>query len=81
MTKTLLCDCNRSMPLDRTAIQAALAKTPGVRLSTMLLMRGPFQDGDPDRTAWTLIYTVPEQPALFVLVDAVDGKVRRSWRG
>jgi hypothetical protein len=58
-----------------------LAKTPGVRLSTMLLMRGPFQDGDPDRTAWTLIYTVPEQPALFVLVDAVDGKVRRSWRG
>src|SRR6188768_2729410 len=29
MTKTLLCDCNRSMPLDRTAIQAALAKTPG----------------------------------------------------
>ena len=58
-----------------------LAKTPGVRLSTMLLMRGPFQDGDPDRTAWTLIYTVPEQPALFVLVDAVDGRVRRSWRG
>ena len=58
-----------------------LAKTPGLKLSTMLLMRGPFQDGDPDRTAWTLIYTIPEQPALFVLVDAVDGKVRRSWRG
>lgn len=58
-----------------------LAKTPGLKLSTMLLMRGPFQDGDPDRTAWTLIYTVPNAPALFVLVDAVDGTVRRSWRG
>src|SRR5262245_59321443 len=58
-----------------------MAKLPGIRLSTMLPMRGPFQDDDPDRTAWTLIYTIPEQPALFVLVDAVDGKVRRSWRG
>ncbi len=58
-----------------------LAKNAGIRLSTMLLMRGPFQDGDPDRTAWTLIYTIPDAPALFVLVDAVDGKVRRSWRG
>jgi ferredoxin len=29
MTTTLLCDCNRTMPLDRPALQAALAKTPG----------------------------------------------------
>jgi ferredoxin len=27
--KTLICDCNRTMPLDPTAIRAALAKTPG----------------------------------------------------
>jgi len=59
----------------------SLAKNAGIRLSNMLLMRGPFQDGDPDRTAWTLIYTIPNAPALFVMVDAVDGKVRRSWRG
>jgi len=29
MTKTLLCDCNRSMPLDRAAIRSVLARTPG----------------------------------------------------
>jgi ferredoxin len=27
--KTLICDCNRTMPLDRTALSQALAKTPG----------------------------------------------------
>jgi len=29
MTQTLLCDCNRTMPLDRPALAQALAKTPG----------------------------------------------------
>lgn len=51
------------------------------RLATMLLMRGAFQDGDPDETTWTLIYTAPDAPALFVVVDAVGAKVRRTWRG
>ncbi len=50
-------------------------------LSTMLLMRGAFHDGDPDRTTWTLVYTSPSAPALFVVVDALDGEVRRTWRG
>ena len=27
--KTLLCDCNRTMPLDRPALQQALSRTPG----------------------------------------------------
>jgi hypothetical protein len=27
--KTLLCDCNRTMPLDPVALRQALAKTPG----------------------------------------------------
>jgi ferredoxin len=27
--KTLICDCNRTMPLDRTALSQALSKTPG----------------------------------------------------
>src|SRR5262249_6365232 len=51
------------------------------RLSTMLLMRGPFQDGDPDETTWTFVYASPRAPSLFVVVDASQGKVRRTWRG
>jgi hypothetical protein len=51
------------------------------RLATMLLMRGAFDEQEPDRTTWTLIYTSPHAPSLFVVVDAVDGKVRKTWRG
>jgi hypothetical protein len=51
------------------------------RLDTMLLMRGAFLEGDPDETTWTLIYTSPRAPSLFVVVGASDGKVRRTWRG
>jgi hypothetical protein len=51
------------------------------RLSNMLLMRGAFHDGDPDETTWTLVYTAPNMPALFVVVNALDGKVRRTWKG
>jgi ferredoxin len=29
MTQTLLCDCNRTMPLDRPALHKALSQTPG----------------------------------------------------
>ena len=29
--KTLLCDCNRTMPLDRPALAKALAQTPGAQ--------------------------------------------------
>ncbi|MGH7339834.1 MAG: hypothetical protein ACREKH_05025, partial [Candidatus Rokuibacteriota bacterium] len=51
------------------------------KLSTMLLMRGAFHSGDPNQTTWTLIYTSPHAPSLFVVVDAADGSVRRTWRG
>ena len=50
-------------------------------LHAMLLMRGAFHDQDPDQTTWTLVYTTPEGPALFVVVDATQGTVRRTWRG
>jgi hypothetical protein len=53
----------------------------GGEVRTMLLMRGAFQDKDPDPTTWTLIYTAANVPSLFVVVDAADGKVRRTWRG
>jgi len=53
----------------------------GGRPGTMLLMRGAFHGGDPDRTTWTVIYTAPGVPSLFIVVDAADGSVRRTWRG
>jgi len=65
---------------DRIAA-AEFKKTGGASLSTMLLMRGAFQDKDPDQTTWTLIYTSPKAPSLFVVLDATDAKVRRTWRG
>ena len=51
------------------------------RLDTMLLLRGAIQDNQPDRTTWMLVYSAPNLPSLFVIVDAADGKVLRTWRG
>jgi hypothetical protein len=72
----------------RAAIEAAgrtVARTLGrrhpARLRTMLLMRGAFNDADPDVTTWTLVYAAPGAPSLFVMVDAADGTIRRTWRG
>lgn len=65
---------------DREAGRAFRKGTQG-RLSTMLLMRGAFDESDADRTTWTLVYTAPGAPSLWVVVDAAEGKVRRTWRG
>ena len=51
------------------------------RLDTMLLMRGAIQEDQPDRTTWMLVYTAPNLPSLFVILDAADGTVLRTWRG
>ncbi len=59
----------------------AFRKEFGGRLVTMLLMRGAFSEGDPDVTTWTFVYSAPGAPSLFVVVDATDGKVQRTWRG
>jgi hypothetical protein len=48
---------------------------------TMLLTRGVLSDRDPDRTTWTVVYAAAGVPSLFVVVDAVTGKVERTWRG
>ncbi len=65
---------------DREAGRAFRKGTQG-RLSSMLLMRGAFDEKDPDRATWTLVYTAPGAPSLWVVVDAAEGKVRRTWRG
>jgi hypothetical protein len=53
----------------------------GGELYTMLLVRGVFQDGDPDLTTWAVVYRSSTGPSLFVVVDAASGRVRRTWRG
>jgi hypothetical protein len=50
-------------------------------VGTALLMRGGFDEKKPDITTWTVVYTAPGQPSLFVVVDAANGKVLRTWRG
>ena len=75
--------------IDSGAARAAAEQGPGGEycrregghLATMMLMRGAFQDKGPDQTTWTLVYTAPGAPSLFVVVDAAAGKVRRTWRG
>ncbi len=72
----------------QTALQAAEKKAGAKyrrdntgRLETMLLIRGAFHADKPNATTWTLVYTSPDAPALWVVVDAADGKVVRTWRG
>ena len=47
----------------------------------MLLARGTFQPGQADLTTWTIVYEADGAPSLFVVVDAADGRVCRTWRG
>jgi len=63
------------------AAAQAFCRDEGGTLSTMLLLRGAFDDADPDATTWTLVFTAPKAPSMFVMVDAASGKVRRTWRG
>ena len=60
---------------------AEFRKAHGGKLETMLLMRGAFSEDDPDVTTWTFVYRATGAPSLFVVVDATDGKVQRTWRG
>ncbi|MCA9729439.1 MAG: hypothetical protein R3E12_10690 [Candidatus Eisenbacteria bacterium] len=49
--------------------------------STMLLMRGAFDEKSPDRTCWLVCFRADGLPALFLVVDATSGDVVRNWRG
>jgi hypothetical protein len=74
-------DSGRALEVADAQIGRAYCQKHQGKLSTMLLMRGAFQDADPDATTWTVIYTSPGAPALFVMVDASGARVRRTWRG
>lgn len=51
------------------------------RLRTMLLVRGLLDLGEPDRTAWAVVYESEQTSSLWVVVDATTGKVVKTWRG
>jgi hypothetical protein len=60
---------------------AEFRKAHGGKLVSMLLVRGALSEGDPDVTTWTFVYSAAGAPSLFVVVDATNGKVQRTWRG
>lgn len=74
-------DSDRALAAAEASVGQSFRTKYQGRLTTMLLMRGAFQEGDPDETTWTIVYTSPGAPALFVMVDASGAKVRRTWRG
>lgn len=74
-------DSGAALAAAQRDVGGAYCRSHSGRISTMLLMRGAFQDEHPDHTTWTLVFTAPDTPSLFVMVDAADGRVRRSWRG
>lgn len=49
--------------------------------ATMLLMRGAFDDTRPDRVNWLVVYRSETSPSLFVVVNAENGEVTRTWKG
>jgi hypothetical protein len=74
-------DSDAAITAARPEVQKAFEHPVETRLSTMLLLRGAFDDQDPDRLTWTLVYAAPGAPGLYVMIDARDGRVRRTWRG
>jgi hypothetical protein len=74
-------DSDAALAAARGEVARAFPRQVEVRLTTMLLLRGAFDDSDPDRATWTLVYSAPGEPGLFVMIDAADGRVRRTWRG
>jgi hypothetical protein len=49
--------------------------------ATMLLMRGAFDEKEPDRTCWLICFRAQSLPSLYVVVDANSGSIVRTWRG
>lgn len=55
-------------------------KTGGV-VSSMFLVGGLLHPKDPEAATWAVFYTAPNEPSLWVVVDAASGDVVRTWRG
>lgn len=64
---------------DRAA--ADYCRRNGGRLATMLLVRGTFDERQPDSTTWTVVYVSDSAPSLMVVIDAARGEVVRTLKG
>lgn len=47
----------------------------------MFLVRGILDPERPDAPTWAVVYDSDSAPGLWVVVDAVSGKVVKTWRG
>lgn len=83
-----------SLPMAATFIEAADALRAaddkagrqygidaGGRPATLLLVRNALADDRPTAATWLVVYTAPDAPSLFVVVDAATGDVLKTWRG
>lgn len=73
-------DSGAALAAARTEAGRVLGAAIAPALRAMVLMRGVFDD-QPDRTTWAVVWAVPGAPALWIVVDARDGAVRKTWRG
>ncbi len=74
-------DSDHALRAAETESGAAFRAESGGALSHMVLVRGVFDLERPDATTWTVVYTAPDAPSLFVVVDATTGRVTRTYRG
>jgi hypothetical protein len=49
--------------------------------ASMVLLRGAFDEKQPDRTCWLVCFRREGEPATFVVVDSAEARVVRTWRG
>jgi len=74
-------DSGSALTAAEAAQGATTKKAPRGALRAMVLARGTMDAAEPDRTTWTLVYSTPGAPSVFVVVDAASAKVLRTWRG
>ena len=53
----------------------------GATVTAMFLVRGLLYPEDPDVPTWAVVYGSSSTSGLWVVVDAVSGKVVKTWRG
>jgi hypothetical protein len=73
-------DSDRALAVAGQAASDYCRKHAG-RLATMLLIRGAFNEREPDGTTWTVVFVSDTAPSLLVVVDAARGEVLRTLKG
>jgi hypothetical protein len=53
----------------------------GGQIQSMFLVGGLLHPKDPEAPTWAVFYASPNEPGLWIVVDAQTGPVVRTWRG